>query len=1057
MTRKMSCVPVNRVGPMRLAVALVAVPTLTFALQSCAARDVPAVSIPTQRISAFATPEATLLEPGAVYERPLARGQEHRYQIALTKGEYIGLTVEQHGVDVVVETRGPDGVIADFQSELRPQGEERADLVADTSGLYTVAILPGEWTPPGAYAIRVAARRMATDADRSTQESRKLRTRAARVGHAGQLGEARLLFERALRISEEVLGPDDPYVIDLVLDLATNALDARDHGRSEALFLRALPVLDRAVGSDHPTTAIVRSRLALLYDRLGQHPKTDQLLQRALPVIEKTLGPEHPWFIRTLVTLGRLRQNVGDLERAEEIDRRGLATLERIQQTDSVLYAALLNNLGLICQERGDLATAEDLYVRSLVIGERLQGLESYGVSTSYQNLGIIARERKDYALAAAYYTRALSIREPIVGPDHPDDAQLLNNLAIVYHLTGDDARSLETHFRALRIWEKGGPYSRGILVSLGNIARLYAAGDDITNAVAFQRRVDAVLETQLALNLATGSERQKLAFAGGASERTDRTISLHLREAPENTEASALASLVLLQRKGRVLDAMTDTFAAARQQVADPGDRDLLDQLNATTTQLARLAVNAPDEAPSGERQKRIKELEARKERLEAQIGEHSAELRARMQPVTLDAVQAAMPDDGVLLEYAVYRPFDPKAERNAEAYGPSHYAVYIVPKHGAPVGRDLGAADVIDETIEALRLAVCDPSRTDLKERARALDERVMRPLRALFGNATRLLISPDGDLNLVPFEALIDEEGRYLIESYASSYLTSGRDLLRMQVKRRFRSNPVIVADPLFGEPASSEYSTPMDRSAGVSGRTVMIGDELSTMYFAPLGTTAEEARAIKALYPEATLLTGWRATKARLQELEAPRLLHIASHGFFLQDAAREAKHTMPAPPDGGARAARASINVENPLLRSGLALAGANLTRDQQNKGILTALEASGLNLWGTKLVTLSACDTGIGEVRNGEGVYGLRRAFVLAGTETLVMSLWPVSDYVSRETMVAYYTGLRAGLGRGDALRQAKLAMLKRKARQHPFYWASFIQSGDWTGLSVTR
>ena len=160
-----------------------------------------------------------------------------------------------------------------------------------------------------------------------------------------------------------------------------------------------------------------------------------------------------------------------------------------------------------------------------------------------------------------------------------------------------------------------------------------------------------------------------------------------------------------------------------------------------------------------------------------------------------------------------------------------------------------------------------------------------------------------------------------------------------------------------------------------------------------------------------------------------------MLHIASHGFFRPDAAAPA---------------------ENPLLRSGLALAGAN-RRDARDDGMLTALEASALNLWGTKLVTLSACDTGLGEVRNGEGVYGLRRAIVLAGAETLVMSLWPVSDYITRRTMTSYYTGLRAGLGRGEALRQAKLAMLARKGLQHPFYWASFIQSGEWASLDGAR
>ena len=180
-----------------------------------------------------------------------------------------------------------------------------------------------------------------------------------------------------------------------------------------------------------------------------------------------------------------------------------------------------------------------------------------------------------------------------------------------------------------------------------------------------------------------------------------------------------------------------------------------------------------------------------------------------------------------------------------------------------------------------------------------------------------------------------------------------------------------------------------------------------------------------------------------------------MLHIASHGFFLKDGARDGASAPAA--TAGAGPSDVSVAIENPLLRSGIALAGANLGHEIRGDGILTALEASGLNLSGTKLVTLSACDTGVGEVRNGEGVYGLRRAFLLAGTETLVMSLWPLSDYIARETMVTYYAGLRNGLGRGEALRQAKLSMIKRKVRQHPYYWASFIQSGEWGSLDGKR
>jgi len=200
-----------------------------------------------------------------------------------------------------------------------------------------------------------------------------------------------------------------------------------------------------------------------------------------------------------------------------------------------------------------------------------------------------------------------------------------------------------------------------------------------------------------------------------------------------------------------------------------------------------------------------------------------------------------------------------------------------------------------------------------------------------------------------------------------------------------------------------------------------------------------------------------VTGAQASKATLRQVNAPILLHIATHGFFLQGMAENTTQTAARSATKDTRSAQGAPGLQNPLLRSGLALAGANLDKGTSDNGILTALEASDLNLWGTKLVTLSACDTGVGQVKIGEGVYGLRRAFFLAGTESLVMSLWPVSDYVTRQLMTQYYTGLKSGLGRGEALREAQLAMLKRKGREHPFYWASFIEAGEWADLDGKR
>jgi len=216
-------------------------------------------------------------------------------------------------------------------------------------------------------------------------------------------------------------------------------------------------------------------------------------------------------------------------------------------------------------------------------------------------------------------------------------------------------------------------------------------------------------------------------------------------------------------------------------------------------------------------------------------------------------------------------------------------------------------------------------------------------------------------------------------------------------------------------------------------------------------------SQEVRALRELLPDTTFLTKELATKTALQSINAPRILHIATHGFFLPDHPPANEDPRDAPAREATRLAKWTAYSSNPLLRSGLALAGANHPGDNKDNGILTALEASGLNLWGTKLVVLSACDTGVGVVRNGEGVYGLRRALVLAGAETQVMSLWPVSDRSTRELMVGYYKGLIQGRGRGEALRQIQLQMLRSKEHSHPHYWGSFIQTGEWANLEGRR
>jgi CHAT domain-containing protein len=293
------------------------------------------------------------------------------------------------------------------------------------------------------------------------------------------------------------------------------------------------------------------------------------------------------------------------------------------------------------------------------------------------------------------------------------------------------------------------------------------------------------------------------------------------------------------------------------------------------------------------------------------------------------------------------------------------------------------------------------------------------------------------------------LIDAEGHYELERYLVSYLSSGRDLLRLAAHRASRSPAVIVADPDYG-------LLPSHPAPG-------------TVAFLPLpGARAEAADLGR--YFSTPPVTDKQATKAALAALVGPTILHVATHGFYARDPGptRMPGSSGPsAPSTASAQLASRSIHVEldggmsslapsppssdpgEGLDRSGLAMAGANQGAD----GIVTAREIAGFDWWGTQLVVLSACATGVGAVSSGDGVYGMRRALVLAGAESQVVSLWNVNDASARVLMRDFYDELARGTGRAEALRQAKLHMLHQPRYAHPYYWAAFIPAGNWRPL----
>jgi CHAT domain-containing protein len=422
----------------------------------------------------------------------------------------------------------------------------------------------------------------------------------------------------------------------------------------------------------------------------------------------------------------------------------------------------------------------------------------------------------------------------------------------------------------------------------------------------------------------------------------------------------------------------------------------------------------------------------------LEAQLSAASDEFRTQVAPVTVAAVQAEIPADAALVEFVRYQRLDPRQRR---PWRERRYVAYLLTRQGPPRWVALGEAKPSDAAVDAV-LAAMDGriAATTARAALRRLDAQLLAPIRAQLSGIAHLIVAPDGKLNLVPFEALIDPQGRYALESYLVSYVSSGRDLLRLALPQRPRSSAVLIAGPDYG---------PMPRSPGP--------DQLT---FPQLRGAAAEATALQRYFPAAPLTSGM-ATKAALAMLTGPAMLHVATHGFYgwragLAGAATQRpamRGTWPAPLRGHiGELPPTTHDLSDALDQAGLAMADAN----RGPAGIVTAREIAGFDWMGTQLVVLSACETGQGAVASGDGVYGLRRALVLAGAASQVVSLWSVADASTPALMRDYYAALQQGIGRAEALRQAKRRLLQQPGYAHPFYWAAFIPAGDWRPLDAT-
>jgi tetratricopeptide (TPR) repeat protein len=882
----------------------------------------------------------------------------------------------------------------------------------------------------------------------------------------GQYARAEPLYERALKIFEAALGESHPDVASSINNLASLYVAQGQYARAGPLYERALKIRETTLGENHSQVSISLNNLAFLYDSQGQYARAEPLYERALKINEVTLGENHPDLGNSLNNLASLYVAQGQYARAEPLYERALKIAEATLGENHLDVASSVNNLAGLYFSQGQYARAEPLYERALKIREATLGESHPDVGNSLNNLASLYVAQGQYARAEPLHDRALKISETAFGENHPDVGNSLNNLASLYAAQGQYARAEPLHERALKIAEAALSENHPqVAASLNHLARIHLAQQQVDVALPLLQRALTSSEEHLRQEV-FGLSEKRLASVLHLHRANEERLYVAARAYPDNTRILSLALSSVLLRKGRSVQEIANTSHTIYRSLTH-SERGTFEQLRALRTQLATLSLAGPGTLSPSDYQQRLKDLAAKDDALEAALAKRSEPVRRLLSlppPVQIvSQVTAALPGDSALVEFVAYqeRPLISKPSLSLdERDEPVRYLALMLFPGGSIRAVDLGLAEPIDLAALRLHQALAGKAVSYLPE-AHALYKQVFRPLLPYLGKSRRLFLAPDSQLNLVPFAALHDGR-RFLVDSFDITYVTSGKELLPRPESSSSARSVVVLADPHFIAPAAAPAlgaqvtSEPTERSASLEQFFSSFRSQGLDVPWQPLPGTRKEAQAIQRLFPQAQVLVGAEATKQALLRLTTPGLLHIATHGFFLEDA----------PSPSGARAVNSfgaagagpQAVPEDPLLRSGLVLAGARpqgvpLGAHRPEDSLVTALELAGLNLWGTQLVVLSACDTGRGEVKRGEGVYGLRRALLVAGAETVVTSLWKVNDEVTRQLMEGYYHRLVSGHGRTRALREA-MRELRRKY-PHPHDWAAFTALGSDAPLRV--
>lgn len=860
-------------------------------------------------------------------------------------------------------------------------------------------------------------------------------------------------WDRTLSIYREAYGPQHPRVASALYTVARARYSVGDYSSAMDYVERSISIREARGGPDDRDVAGGLELESRILRAQGRDEQAWPLLQRVLMIRESALGAEHPSVASTYTSMAYFHLSDGEAEQALMAAEKSLAIRTRRRGADHPSLASTLDAMGRAQARLGRLEEARSTLERSVGIIEAGLGIETPSFATASFELGEILLAMEDYDAARHRFALGIDCLRQLFEDEHPAITQGLTGHAYASYALGDRATAFEMALESERI-------SRG----------------------------------QARLSIRTLPERPALRVAARREQALDLIVSLAVEGlSPQDTERAWNA---VIGARALVLDELARRVATRPAKA--PRIETLLRELTRARRALAhRQSLAAASEESEGDEalalaQTRIADLEAQLAQLDAATTpDGSAE-------VSLREVVESLPPRGALVAYVVYRPVAPVGVslRDAPGYSerPTAYAALVAAPDLEPkvlsIGSGAAVSTIAYEWCQEISRGALVESRSDrgsevvCRDVGARLRQLIWDPVGGELSGFERVVIVPAEILHVVPFAALPTADGYLVDESLLLHMVSAERDIARFSRVRAQARGLLAVGGVDFDAESEPELSADIRTASESAGAVVeasalrgpdALCPEFQEVRFSPLRLSGDEVEGIAGLWREAATnlgeavtLTGGAANEAAVKRL-APgrRILHLATHGFFLESSCvahgaglrgvgrlSSTRTQPPQPARPGTDVARAV----GALARSGLALAGSNRRAEagpDEEDGILTAEEIATLDLGSVEWAVLSACETGLGEVFEAEGIFGLRRALRVAGARTSIVSLWSIQDQEALRWMEALYRNrLVDGLDTAQSVRAATRQSLQERRRDgkstHPFHWAGFVSTGDW-------